>query len=128
VRGPAYTYLAAGERRARVEAVEVHGAVWLKRDGNGLRLVPCGDLGPWESFPAEGLPEFQKDLRLRAVPPQRGIQALALDTRALLGCSAAAVRIVGRDLSGREHPATVVRGQLLEVQPTAEATDYLLRP
>jgi hypothetical protein len=32
-----YVYLNAGDRPARVEAVEAQGAVWLKREGKGWR-------------------------------------------------------------------------------------------
>ena len=121
-----YIYLNAGDRPARVEALEVQGAAWLKREGKGWRLIPCGNLGPWEQFPTEGLPAFHQDMRLKEVPADRGCGAITLDTRALLGKAPAAARVQVRDGAGKTANAPTQAGERLTVVPAAGAADYLL--
>ncbi|HOJ22719.1 MAG TPA: hypothetical protein PLY56_14415, partial [Armatimonadota bacterium] len=118
--------LNAGDRPARVEAVEAQGAVWLKREAKGWRLVPCGNLGPWDHFPAEGLPEFHKDMRLKSIPADRGCGAIAVDTRALLSKAPAQVRIQARNEAYQPATAKVQAGERLSFTPEAGVTDYLL--
>lgn len=125
-RCPEYIYLNAGDRPARVEAVEAQGAVWLKREAKGWRLVPCGNLGPWDHFPAEGLPEFHKDMRLKSIPADRGCGAIAVDTRALLSKAPAQVRIQARNEAYQPATAKVQAGERLSFTPEAGVTDYLL--
>jgi hypothetical protein len=127
VRCPAYVYLAAGARPARLGALEVQGAAWLKREAAGWRLIPCGDLGPWQSFPAAGLPAFQKDLRLAQVPALRGVTFLALDTQALLGRAATATTVQAFTAEGEPAPAATTATDRLVIQTAPEAVDYLIK-
>jgi hypothetical protein len=127
VRCPAYLYLAAGAQPARLGALEVQGAAWLRRETAGWRLIPCGDLGPWQSFPAEGLPAFQKDLRLAHMPARRGVPHLTLDTQALLGKAPAATTVQARNAAGKPVPAATTTTDRLTIEAAAEIVDYLLQ-
>jgi hypothetical protein len=127
VRCPTYLYLATGTKPARLGAVEVQGAAWLKREAVGWRLIPCGDLGPWQSFPAAGLPAFQRDLRLTQVPEQRGVTRLTLDTQALLGKTPAATTVQAFGADGKPAPAAISATDRLTIQTTPTVVDYLLQ-
>ncbi|NOY82819.1 MAG: hypothetical protein GXP31_17620 [Kiritimatiellaeota bacterium] len=127
VRCPEYIYLNSNGRRTRVEALDVDGAVWLKRRGRAWRVIPCGDLGPWEIFPPEGLPKFQQDMRLKRVPPNRGCRVLAIDTAMLMGADPLNVDVQALDESGRTVEAAVVRTDDLTIAPSVKAVDYVMR-
>lgn len=107
VRCPDYLYLNTGDTRAAEGPLDVDGAVWLKREGGGWRLIPCGDLGPWERFPPPGLPSNFSDFRLSGVPPDRGCRSIVVDTRALLARPAGEVRITARGEAGDRTDADV---------------------
>jgi len=127
VRCSNYIYLNTGDKPARVEAVEVQGAVWLKREGEAWRVIPCGNLGKWETFPAEGLPEYQKDMRLKDTPPRRGCGVIIIDTQQLLGKPAVAVQVEARAADGTKVQGNIKADNRLEIVPAADAVDYLLR-
>jgi len=127
VRCPEYIYLNTGARRVRVGPVEVAGAVWLKREAKGWRLIPCGDLGRWEVFPPPGLPPWMQAMRVRDVPENRGCSFLAVDTNMLLGKPPAAVRVTARAESGASVKPRTLSGAWLEITPSADVVDYLLR-
>jgi len=128
VRCPEYLYLNSGGRPAQVQGLEANGAVLLKKERGAWRLIPCGDLGPWEYYPAVGLPPFHRDMRLQAVPPTRGVSALALGTQALLGKSPDEVTVTALDEAGHsvEAQGKATAGRLV-MTPTGEVVDYLLR-
>jgi hypothetical protein len=107
VRCPEYHYLRTGAVRVSEGPLDVAGTVWLKRAGKAWRLLPCGDLGPWERFPAEGLPERFSDYRPGEATPERGCRYVAVDLEALLGRPAAEARISARDADGNPLPANV---------------------
>ena len=69
---PEYTYLNTGDKSRRVGPLQVTGAAWLKRDGKGWLLIPCGKLGQWGP-----------DQRLTQIPADRGCPELILDTASL---------------------------------------------
>jgi len=125
-RCPEYVYLNSGDRRAKVEALDVQGAVWLKREGSKWRLIPCGDLGRWESFTPSGLPAFQRDLRRKPAPANRGCGEIAIDTAKLLGKAPTAVRVQARTESGETVPTRITTGRVLTVEPGEDVADYLL--
>jgi len=127
VRCPDYVYLNTGEGAAAVEALDVQGAVWLKREGTAWRLIPCGDLGRWETFPPPGLPEFQQDLRPKGMPPNRGCSRIAIDTQRLLGKAPDAVAVEARNYASETIPVETTAGDRLEIAPSAELVDCLLR-
>ena len=127
VRCPAYTYVNAPAKPFRFEELEVQGAVWLKRTEAGLRLIPCGDLGPWEPCDVPGLPAFMRDMRVKGTPGTRGCARIALDTRRLLNKPPQAVKVVARDELGNAVPANTRAGERLEISPSPEAVDYVLR-
>ncbi len=107
VRCPEYLYLNTGGARVSEGPLEAKGAIWLKRDGMSWRLIPCGDLGQWERFPAPGLPARFSDYRPTDIPPERGCTMIALDVAALLGKAADEARVTARDDSGQVVPANV---------------------
>ena len=127
VRCPGYIYMRTGDRPAMVEALEVQGGVWLKREAAGWRLLPCGDLGPWERVAPPGLPEFQQDLSLQSPPANRGCARIVIDTRLLLKRAPDTVTVEARNAAFERVPAEVKAGDRLEIVPTVEAVDYLLR-
>ncbi|MBT3376425.1 MAG: hypothetical protein HN742_41880 [Lentisphaerae bacterium] len=130
VRCPDYIYLNTGEQMAAVEALEAQGAVWLKREGAAWRLIPCGDLGPWETFPPPGFPEFQRDMRLRAVPSDRGCGPISIDTRESLRKKASEIKVEARGKLGgfaAESPGITVKDGRLVITPSTDVIDYLLR-
>lgn len=69
---PEYVYLNTGDKQRHVGPLEVNGAAWLKREGKGFRLIPCGKLGYWSA-----------DQRLEKIPADRGCPVLIVDTRTL---------------------------------------------
>ena len=125
-RCPDYVYLNTGSHRAKVEALDVQGAVWLKREGSGWRLIPCGDLGRWEVFTPPGLPAFQQDLRRKPAPASRGCGEIGIDTQALLDKAPAAVRVQARTESGKTGPAKVRAEKTLVIEPGGEVADYIV--
>ncbi|MGE5531221.1 MAG: hypothetical protein ACM3VW_03755, partial [Bacteroidota bacterium] len=66
---PDYTYLNTGDKSRRVGPLEITGAAWLKREGKGFLLIPCGKLGQWGP-----------DQRLTQIPADRGCPQLILDS------------------------------------------------
>lgn len=92
-RCPDYLYMNTGDAPCREGPLEVDGAVLLKRAGRAWRVIPCGDLGPWERFPPPGLPAGFSDFRLAGPPPGRGCRTLIVDVAALLGKPAAKARV-----------------------------------
>jgi hypothetical protein len=104
VRCPDYLYLNSGDARVSEGPLEAAGAVWLKREGSSWRLLPCGDLGRWERFPAPGLPARFSDYRPTGVPPDRGCSYIAVDVLALVGKPAGAIRITARNEAGELQP------------------------
>lgn len=127
VKCPDYIYLNAGEGRASEGPLEVEGAVWLKREGNTWRLIPCGYLGFWKNFSPANLPAKCTDSQLANTPGDRGCKHIVLDTRMLLGKPAANVRVTARDEAGQ---ATAASGEPLSDQrlkfPATSAVDYVL--
>lgn len=128
VRCPDYLYLNTGEGRAVEGPLDVDGAVWLKREGGAWRLIPCGDLGPWERFPPPGLPANFSDFRPAGAPPDRGCRAIVVDVSALLGKSAGEVRVTARDEAGEQLEAGVRRldDARLQFVPDARTVDYVM--
>lgn len=127
IRCPEYIYLSAGDKPAKVEAVEAQGAVWLKREANGWRVIPCGNLGPWERFPASNLPAYHRDMRLTDTPTDRGTPHIALDTQKLMGKVPGTVSVKAQDDAAKPVAAKSVAGQQLEIKPHAGVVDYVLR-
>ena len=121
-----YVYLNTGSHRTKVEALDVQGAVWLKREGDKWRVIPCGDLGRWEGFTPPGLPPFQRDLRRKPSPADRGCGEIAIDTQALLSKAPATVQVQARTESGEVVASPVKVGRMLVVEPCADTADYLL--
>jgi hypothetical protein len=72
VQCPEYIYLNAGDKRRRVGPVEVQGAAWLKRDGQGWQVIPCGRLGYWSA-------QQQQE----KIPRDRGCPVLIIDPAGL---------------------------------------------
>jgi hypothetical protein len=72
VQCPEYVYLNGGELPRRVGPLEVQGAAWLKREGNGWLLIPCGKLGYWSP-----------EQRIDRIPADRGTPLLIVDLKAL---------------------------------------------
>ncbi|MEW6359054.1 MAG: hypothetical protein AB1696_22160 [Planctomycetota bacterium] len=126
-RCPDYVYLNTGDKPGRVEAVELQGAVWIKREGGGLRVIPCGYLGTWEIIPAPGLPEFQKDRRVKGLPADRGCGPISIDTQSLMGKAPAALQIEARNEKGEKVEAKTESADRLTITPGAEAVDYIIR-
>jgi hypothetical protein len=127
---PGYLYLNTGARPARCGPLRVCGAALVKRAAGRqpCRVVPCGDLGKWESFAPEGYPADMKDRRLAGVPADRGCKLLQVDTRALLGNPAAQVRVQARDDSGVAvaGPDADIAGPYLRLPVSAAVVDYTL--
>jgi len=126
VRCSEYIYINTGDRRVRIDTLDVAGAVWLKREGKRWRLIPCGDLGGWEFFPPPGLPAPMRDMRLRKTPENRGCTFIAVDTASLLKKPPSAVRVTARTESAEPVQPTTRAGTRLQIVPSAGAVDYLL--
>ncbi|MDD4872062.1 MAG: hypothetical protein PHR77_16010 [Kiritimatiellae bacterium] len=123
-----YIYLNSGDGRANEGPLEVEGAVWLKHEGNGWRLIPCGYLGHWQSFLPSNLPKKCTDSQLANTPADRGCKQIVIETKLLLSKPAAEVRVTARKETGE---AGTVNAQPLDEQhlrlTTDSATvDYLL--
>jgi len=129
VQCPDYIYLNAGDARAREGPLEVEGAVWLKRDGNAWRLIPCGYFGQWKGIGLPHLTKFCSDFELPPPPADRGCKHIVLDTRALLGKPAAKVAVTARDAAGAPVSAktTPLGDGRMQVAPDAAAVDYVLK-
>jgi len=129
---PEYVYLNSGNTSAIVEGLEVAGAVWLKREGQELRMIPCGDLGPWEVFDPPDLPKQTMkywDMRLQHIPDHRGCTKLVLNTRYLLNKKSDQVKVFGRDSDGNERQAKleILDEDRLQIFPSGEIVDYILK-
>ncbi|MBC7287149.1 MAG: hypothetical protein H5T86_03715 [Armatimonadetes bacterium] len=124
-----YIYLNSGQARVREGCLEVSGAVWLKREGPGWRLIPCGNLGSWRSVHSPGKPRQYRDYELAGVPADRGCQLIILDTEALIGRSAKDVTVGGRDYGGRVVPCQTraLEDGRLQIVPQEEVVDYLIK-
>lgn len=72
VQCPDYVYLNTGDKQCRVGPVEVTGAAWLKREGRGWQVVPCGKLGHWSAAQQQ-----------ENIPANRGCPVLIIDPAAL---------------------------------------------
>lgn len=113
---PDYYYLSGGERRRRMGPLEVEGAAWLKREGKGWRLIPCGRLGYWGT-----------DHRLMKIPSDRGTPTLIVDAGAL-GLSAVEAAAVD-EMGKRSSAMTEVLGDgRLRFKATAETRCFVIEP
>lgn len=102
-----YTYLSSPEGESSYGGITVDGAVYLLRDGEALRVIPCGQLGKWQS----GIGRFGYDREIVEIPADRGTPVLRVD-----------LREVAPEVAG------TVPGGVLDVQPNAATVDYLLAP
>ena len=128
VRCPEYIYINTGQARITEGPLEVQGAVWLKREGDSWRLIPCGDLGKWESFPTPNLPPQMRDLRPAKFPGDRGCKHIVLDTKALLGKPAGEVQVTAWDQAGQAAAAIkALNADCLQIFPSNAIVDYMLR-
>jgi len=104
--------------------VRLRGAVLIKRDGDRLQVIPCGDLGGWNQAPTEGF-EFWQDRTWPEPPADRGCGPISLDLSALIpGSEAGHTSVAGRDQAGQ--PADVQwerEGSLLTLTPAARWLD-----
>ena len=124
-----YIYLAPGGAPASETPMESDGAVWLKREGDAWRLIPCGDLGTWKISNLPGLTHFCTDQELVNTPADRGCKRIILDSRALLGKPAGELRVTARNEAGETTTADakVIEDGRLQIIPSATAVDYLLQ-
>ena len=72
VQCPEYFYLNSGDKQQRVGPLEVTGAAWLKRQGQGWQLIPCGKLGYWSAAQQQ-----------EKIPADRGCPLLIVDPAAI---------------------------------------------
>lgn len=126
---PDYIYLNTGEETVREGALEVSGAVWLKREGPAWRVIPCGDVGGWEQFRPPDTPRQYVDFRLAGAPADRGCRLIVIDTRVLLGRPTDQVAAEARDDAGNVAPAKtrILDDGRLQLIPQAGIVDYSLR-
>jgi len=129
VRCPEYIYINTGDARITEGPLEVQGAVWLKREGQAWRLIPCGNLGKWESSQPPNLPPQMRDVRPAKIPADRGCRTIVLDAKALLGKPAADVRVTARDEAGQAAVAgvKVLDADRLEILLSDAVADYVLQ-
>lgn len=125
-RCPEYIYLGSGHLCRREGALEVEGAVWLKREAEGWRLIPCGHLGNWERFPAEGWPERMKDFRLKDCPPDRGCKVLIVDLDMLPGAPTAVAGLTESGVRKAARTTTQPDGRT-RIETSVDTPFYLLR-
>lgn len=122
-RCPEYLYLASPEGASTYGGITVDGAAYLLRDGGGLRVVPCGQLGKWQS----GIGRFGLDREMVEIPPDRGTATLSVNLREVAPELAAGVTVTGRDFA--EQPTTTraeVAEGVLRIEPDGETVDYLI--
>jgi hypothetical protein len=125
-----YLYLNTGDAAAVEGPLDVSGAAWVKHEGKAWRVIPCGDLGAWQTYPPPGLPPGRyRDFKLAAVPADRGCKRLVLDTQALMGRPAAEVQVSARDDEGKpvESAAKALDARHLSLPTTAQIADYVLQ-
>ncbi len=130
VRCADYAYLNTGDATAVEGPLDVSGAAWAKREGTAWRVIPCGDLGGWQTFPTPGVPASRyHDFKLAGPPADRGCKRLVIDTQALMGKAAADVKVEARDDEGKpvDGAAKVLDGTHLLLPTTAQIADYVLR-
>lgn len=107
--------------------VEVQGAVWLKRlDDGAWRVIPCGDLGPWKKAPVQDMPADMFDQILAAVPKDRGVGRLILDTQKLLHKPSDKAAVTARAEDGTAVDAATHKldDHRLEITVSNKAVDY----
>lgn len=123
-----YVYLNSGEETVREGALQVSGAVWLKREGAAWRLIPCGDLGRWEQFRPADAPPQHRDFRLAGPPDDQGCRLIVVDTQLLMGRPADKVSVRACTEAGDAAPAQtrILDNGRLQIIPQAGITDYLL--
>jgi hypothetical protein len=130
VKCPGYIYVNSGDHAFKDAelGLEITGALWLKREGDAWRAIPCGDLGPWEKFYPEKWPDDLYDLRASSIPENRGLSVCVIDAGKLLGKPAAEVSATARDAAGNAVESTAVQaeGDSLRIVPQPQIVDYLL--
>ncbi|MGC9316463.1 MAG: hypothetical protein ACP5KN_00335 [Armatimonadota bacterium] len=126
VRCPDYVYLSSGGDPASYGGVTADGALLIHREEDGLRIIPCGNLGSWETGPGEEYP-FHYDRRVTGIPDDRGTRELRIDLRRVAPELADAGRVVGRDLAMQPTDASApLDGGIVHIQPDAETVDYIV--
>ncbi len=106
-RCPEYTYLSSPEGESSYGGITVDGAVYVLRDGEALRVIPCGQLGRWRS----GIGRFGYDREIIEVPADRGTPTLRIDLREVAPAL-----------------ARTVEGGVLSIAPDAETVEYAVGP
>jgi len=106
-RCPEYTYLCSPEGESRHGGITVDGAAYVLREGEGLRVIPCGRLGRWQS----GLGRFGYDREVIEIPEDRGTPTLRID-----------LREVAPNLAG------ATEGGVLSVEADAQTVEHVIGP
>lgn len=130
VRCPEYTYLDTGDRQGSEGGITLRGAVLLVREGEGWRVIPCGDLGPWRWSPN---PEYfhNPDADTPQPPADRGCGEIVIGIDKFFpGKTTAQIRATGRDDAGEtvEPEIRVVDTMHLKIQPAAGVQSVGLSP
>lgn len=126
VRCPEYLYLASPEGTSSYGGVTVAGAVYILREGAGLRVIPCGHLGRFVTDAGQQYP-FHFDRYVRDIPPDRGTRDLSISLAEIAPELAAGATVTGRDVN---EQVTGARAQItdgtLHIEPDAQTVDYLV--
>jgi len=116
VQCPDYVYVNGGELARRVGPLEVQGAAWLKREGKGWLLIPCGKLGHWD-----------KEWRVDKNPADRGTPLLIVDLPALglKGASVTGLAEMGETVAAQTE--TLADGRL-KITTSDQVRAYRIGP
>lgn len=127
-RCPRWTYLSGCGEQVQYDGISTDGAVWVRYEGGGTRVIPCGRLPRLRSARGEQYP-YQSDCYLGDVPEGRGCTELRIAADKLLpGSAPQALKFSARDYEGIEAPAQVQVGQdgVISFTTSAEVVDWMV--
>ncbi len=127
-RCPKWTYLSGCGERTQYDGIDTDGAVWLRRDGSGARVIPCGRLERFTVGPGDEYP-YQHDYFLGDTPADRGCTVLRIDAEKLMpGCEPRAIKVRARDWNEVDlEPAVEVSDDgVVSFTASAEVVDWII--
>jgi len=121
-----YLYVRSDKKVTVYGPVQLRGAVLIKKQQSVLRIVPCGDLGPWEKFLPDGLPTEHIDRRLAGLSKNGNFGDIVIDTMVLLNTPAGHVTTHCFSQDGKKTSAeTAVNSKgALVLKPKGTIVDF----
>lgn len=124
-----FIYMNAPAAKESENGITVHGAVYIKKNDAGIRILPCGNVGCWEKFYPANMPKDIYNFRLSKTPENRGCEYLAVDTATLVKKPAAEVNIQGYGADNSLIPAKIVLvdEDNMQIVPQQQIVDYIIQ-